>query len=96
MSRREPGGAEPDGAPRPADFGLPETPAFTVQGQIERTGLFASGTKRANGWAKVALYVLVYGTAALLIAGVVIGLLNHRSLGQDPTQEPTPVTPTGP
>lgn len=70
--------------------------AFTVQGQIERKGLFASGTSRADGWAKVALYVLVYGTAALLIAGVAISLVNHESLGKDPTQAPTPVTPTGP
>jgi hypothetical protein len=87
--------SETDDPPnRLSDFGLPESEAFTVHGEIERWGLFASGTHRARGWALVALRVIVIGTVLLLGAGVLIGLVNH-SFGGSPTP-PVPTAPTGP
>jgi hypothetical protein len=63
----------------PVDFGLAKSEPFTVEGEIERWGMFAAGTARVRGWAAVTLWVLVVGTVLLLGAGVVIGLLNKSA-----------------
>lgn len=79
----------------PFDYDLPKSEPFTVEGEIERWGLFASGAGRVRGWAGVTLWVLVVGTVLLLGAGVVIGLLNDS--GGSPQLPSSPTwTPPGP
>ncbi len=47
----------------PADFGgnLPSSPAFTVEGTIDREVAVVTGAKRVGGWRKWTVYVLALG-----------------------------------
>jgi hypothetical protein len=86
--------AEPDEPTRTDNYGLATTDAFTWHGQMERFGLFASGARHARGWAKVTLNVLIYGSAALIVAGLLIGAWNHVH-GQ-PADDPMPALTSNP
>jgi len=83
-----------DEAPRTDNYGLARTDGFTWQGEVERFGLFASGASRARGWARVTLYVLIYGSAALIAAGLLIGAWNHAR--GHTSDQPIPAGPTNP
>jgi hypothetical protein len=86
--------SEHDDAARTDNFGLATTDGFTWQGEVERFNLFASGARRARGWAKVTLYVLIYGSAALIAAGLLIGAWNH--VHGHASEDPIPGLPSGP
>ena len=91
--------AEDRGGEGSARSGFPEFEhnQWTVEGEIERLGAFAAGTRRAGGWKRVVATLLVLGLIVPMIAGTLFVVVRAITGTDDvPTQFETPFDQSDP
>ena len=63
---------------RPVPASLARHSPYTVEGQIEHLGMFASGVRHQKGWRRLAGRILALVILLPFLAGIVAVLIHHR------------------